>query len=343
MKSIKFTCLFVFVLFCLPSVSLNAQSDAHEYLLAHYLFDGNLEDALGFFHGTTIGADPPPDPVFIQGHDGTPNGAIEFGDVNGYMINVGVFNPAAEGEADEQTVTFWAYWYGPTGRSQDIINKRTNYQPAEMMWGINQHADTDHRLSVRRRDQEGPADSEKGIPDSVWTHVAITFNGEEVEFYMDGEHYQTMPYLYGTGFDAAVNMGSAQDQDGSLRSQDMYNGALDDVRFYSRILTAEEILKIKEGTLGIADRSSNEGIICRNYPNPFNGTTTIKYSLPGNTRTEIIVYDLLGHKLTTLVDEYRVAGTHQVAWDASGLPAGVYVYQLKTDDFVVSKKMKLIR
>jgi hypothetical protein len=81
----------------------------------------------------------------------------------------------------------------------------------------------------------------------------------------------------------------------------------------------------------------------QNYPNPFNKSTTIEYSLPGNAQTEIVVYDLLGHIVATLVDEYRNAGTHKVIWDASGLSTGVYIYQLKTDDFVVSKKMKLIK
>ena len=107
------------------------------------------------------------------------------------------------------------------------------------------------------------------------------------------------------------------------------------------MLDADEISDIYNA-VGIDDKSVSNPVLTRNYPNPFNGSTTIKYSLTRDTRTEIIVYDLLGHKLATLMDEYRNAGTHTVVWDASGLPAGVYMYQLKTDDFIVSKKMKLI-
>ena len=108
------------------------------------------------------------------------------------------------------------------------------------------------------------------------------------------------------------------------------------------MLTEDEISDIHLN-VGLDDRSSTDPVLTHNYPNPFNASTTIKYSLTRNTRTEIIVYDLLGHKIATLVDEYREAGTHRVAWDASELSAGVYMYQLKTDDFIVSKKMKLIR
>jgi hypothetical protein len=138
-----------------------------------------------------------------------------------------------------------------------------------------------------------------------------------------------------------IHMGCAVNADYAFRAQDVYNGALDDVCFFSAALSEDEIADIYNA-VGIDDKSVNNPVLTSNYPNPFNGTTTIKYTLNRNTRTEIIVYDLLGHKLTTLVDEYKVAGDYRVKWDASGLPGGVYMYQVKTEDFVVSKKMKLI-
>ena len=76
---------------------------------------------------------------------------------------------------------------------------------------------------------------------------------------------------------------------------------------------------------------SEEFQLLQNYPNPFNSSTTIRYSLNRDSRTEIIVFDLLGHKLAALVDEYRDAGTHEISWDASGLPAGVYLYHVKSE------------
>ena len=83
--------------------------------------------------------------------------------------------------------------------------------------------------------------------------------------------------------------------------------------------------------------------LMQNYPNPFNPSTTIEYALAKNTKTEIVVYDLLGNKVATLVDGYQNIGTHKVAWDASGVSAGVYIYQIKTEDFIQSKKMILVK
>ena len=79
------------------------------------------------------------------------------------------------------------------------------------------------------------------------------------------------------------------------------------------------------------------------FPNPFNLTTRIQYTLGKNTKVEIAVYDLLGRKVATLMDGYQNGGSHQVVWDASEVSAGVYLYQMKTNDIVISKRMTLIK
>jgi hypothetical protein len=333
------------MLLCISLVAVHAQSDAEDYLVAHYEFDGNIEDALGYYNGEFVaGTGSLTEPQFMEGHDGSPNGAILFtGDnQNCYMIRVGTFCPSCDGEAGEMTVSFWGYWNGTTNESQDIINKRTTYDAGQMMWGINQHASTNHVISVRRRGSE-TSDSQKGMPLQKWTHVAVTLDGTNVNFYMDGLYYETLPYTYGTSPDSPIQMGSAQNIDGSVRPQDVYNGALDDVRFYSRMLNDDEIKVLYEGVSGVDDRTSTVPALSQNYPNPFNTSTSIRYSLAKNTRVEIAVFDLLGHKVAALVDGYRNAGTHKVIWDASELSTGIYIYQLKTDDFIISKKMKLIK
>ena len=80
-----------------------------------------------------------------------------------------------------------------------------------------------------------------------------------------------------------------------------------------------------------------------NYPNPFNPTTTIEYQLAKSQNVELTVYNLLGEKVTTLVDEQMPAGSHSVQFNASNLPAGVYLYRITAGDFTESKKMVLIK
>jgi hypothetical protein len=81
----------------------------------------------------------------------------------------------------------------------------------------------------------------------------------------------------------------------------------------------------------------------RNYPNPFNPSTTIEYSLGLAGPTKLMIYDVLGRELVTLVDEYRPAGVHKVMWNASGLPSGVYFYRLESSDFNRTQKMILMK
>ena len=76
-----------------------------------------------------------------------------------------------------------------------------------------------------------------------------------------------------------------------------------------------------------------------NFPNPFTRNTIIEYSISQRRNIEIDVYDHIGRKLKTLQTGIQQAGNHEVNFDASGLPGGVYFYQLKTGSTVQTKKM----
>jgi hypothetical protein len=81
----------------------------------------------------------------------------------------------------------------------------------------------------------------------------------------------------------------------------------------------------------------------QNYPNPFNPTTTIEYDLPSASRVELRLYDILGHEVTTLVNEKQTAGHHSLRFDASGLASGVYFYRLRAGEFTQTRRMLLLR
>lgn len=83
--------------------------------------------------------------------------------------------------------------------------------------------------------------------------------------------------------------------------------------------------------------------LLQNYPNPFNPSTTIKYQIPKAGLVNLKVYDLLGKEIATLVNENKVAGNFEVIFDASKLASGIYIYQLKSNNFVFSKKMILLK
>jgi hypothetical protein len=80
-----------------------------------------------------------------------------------------------------------------------------------------------------------------------------------------------------------------------------------------------------------------------NYPNPFNPATTIRYELPQFAEVTVEIYDILGRKVATLVSGPQQPGPHRVVWDGGEYPSGIYFYRLKTNDFVETKKMLLIK
>lgn len=80
-----------------------------------------------------------------------------------------------------------------------------------------------------------------------------------------------------------------------------------------------------------------------NYPNPFNPSTHIRYRLSGTSHVRLAVYDLLGREIAVLVDGVRAAGEHGATFDASTLSSGIYLYQLKTNDSMITKSMILLK
>jgi hypothetical protein len=83
--------------------------------------------------------------------------------------------------------------------------------------------------------------------------------------------------------------------------------------------------------------------ISQNYPNPFNPSTKIRYSIYTNGFVSLKVYDVLGNEVVTLVNEELSTGEYVVEFDAAGLTSGIYFYQLKTEGFVETKKMLLLK
>lgn len=81
----------------------------------------------------------------------------------------------------------------------------------------------------------------------------------------------------------------------------------------------------------------------QNFPNPFNPTTTIDYQIPKNGFVTLKLYDILGKEIATLVNEQKNQGRYTVNFDASKLSSGVYIYQIRANDFVNSKKMMLVK
>ena len=85
----------------------------------------------------------------------------------------------------------------------------------------------------------------------------------------------------------------------------------------------------------------------QNFPNPFNPETFIKFDLPNSCRVKIIVYNVLGQHIKTLMNTKILAGSHKVVWDGTDnfsipVSSGIYIYRIETTKFISVKKMVLI-
>jgi N-acetylneuraminic acid mutarotase len=81
----------------------------------------------------------------------------------------------------------------------------------------------------------------------------------------------------------------------------------------------------------------------QNFPNPFNPLTTISYTLRLNSNVNLLVFDLRGRLITTLIDQHQNAGEYSILFDGSNLSTGLYIYQLKAGSFIQKRKMVLCR
>lgn len=106
----------------------------------------------------------------------------------------------------------------------------------------------------------------------------------------------------------------------------------DDARFTLKITTEEIELNIPE-----------KSFLSQNYPNPFNPTTTIPFGLDVDSEVSLVVYDILGRKISTLLNKRMTAGTYNINYRAEHLASGIYFYRLQTDSQIYTERFTLIK
>jgi len=105
---------------------------------------------------------------------------------------------------------------------------------------------------------------------------------------------------------------------------------------------------IISGVFGFGNESPKEFKLYNNYPNPFNPVTVIMYSIPVNSNVQLKVYDIQGKEISTLVNEFQMAGTYEIQFPNNKitnyqLPSGTYFYKIKAGNFEDVKRMLMIK
>lgn len=108
------------------------------------------------------------------------------------------------------------------------------------------------------------------------------------------------------------------------------------------------ILHTTNGGVSFVEEEQIDGILTEynlsnNFPNPFNPSTKIKYSIPQSSQVVVKVFDILGYEIATLIDEEKSAGVYRADFTGANLTSGIYFYKLQARDFVETKKMLLLK
>ena len=173
-----------------------------------------------------------------------------------------------------------------------------------------------------------------------------------------GEDEDGNCFIFGYTIGSAVPVGTGPILEISVQQKDYFGGHLG--LFFGDVTARDEntnevtvsatgygMFSIALGTIDdIA--LPNRYTLYQNYPNPFNPVTVLQYDLPELSNVELTIYDLAGRQVRNLLHEKQAPGLKTIVWDArddmgNKMGAGVYIYQLKTDSFITSKKMILVK
>jgi len=157
--------------------------------------------------------------------------------------------------------------------------------------------------------------------DNGWNNIATTTNTS-----------YTDPQVYCGGHDVLVSY--------KLK-------AVDDANNYSDFSNTESIWVLYKPTVGEDDVEESfiptEFSITQNHPNPFNTETNITYGIPEDNFVNLVVYNIQGEKVATLVNAQLPAGSYKANFDGNSLPSGVYIYKIQAGSFSQIKRMLLIK
>lgn len=166
--------------------------------------------------------------------------------------------------------------------------------------------------------------------------VSLNFSGwKEIHFNINQSEFKVVSKIKDEDFSVLENEAIGV-QVSYTAGKDFKAGAIET----GVAMIAERFNKEMKQEIAMDNTSPDESYFnTKNYPNPFNPETKIEYTLKQASTVKITVYDRLGREVMVLVDESQNEGEHEVTFNASNLPSGVYFYRIKTQDRVEVKKM----
>jgi hypothetical protein len=316
-------------------------------LVAHYPFNGNANDESGNGNdGTVLGA------TLCSDRFGNENAAYIFDGIND-LINIG--NNSSLEITGDMSMSVWIKmenlpsWFFP------VVGKGENGETEETNVVYSLHVLSESGGAYPRHSHESGQGyntdviSSRSIRAREWIHLGIVRNStlKTYLFYINGVPEGDIPY--------SIQPNGGEGTDGYIGWAPWgvityFAGIIDDIRIYNVAKTSNEIMALYLENNSTTTIAENEELIvptdyalAQNFPNPFNPTTTITYSLPASGNVRVTVYSITGEKVADLVDQHQPSGTYRVEFNATQLGSGVYYYTLKAGQFLDTKRMVLLK
>lgn len=166
--------------------------------------------------------------------------------------------------------------------------------------------------------------------------VIVDLDNDLAEFHFDGSLVHSWQWTLGASGGGSPLQVEASDIFGATPNDEMY---FDDYQARSIVTDIDD---------EVLPNIPTEFALKQNFPNPFNPTTTFRYQLPRNTDVKIVIFNVLGQRVKTLVDARQEPGYYEVQWDAlndhgSKVASGIYIYRMQAGDFIKTRKMILLK
>ena len=337
-------------------------------LVAFYPFTGNANDSSGNgYNGSVVGA------TLTANRFGEANSAYSFNGSNS-MIRCGdVLDSVFAAPVAKFSVTGWARTrtYGTiAGGGGFIVGKSSGggtHGPAQ--WSVT-HDDIGLNGAVF---SDTLAENyitllTPPVPKNQWFHFALVFDGSQpelqrVKLYVNAVSTNSTIYQHvgtlGTHTTASqqnVTVGASHPGGNPLISENMYDGDIDDIRIYSGVISDSAIQALYheggwqiEGVHQVQEGIPSDFELSSNYPNPFNPSTTIRFGVPVESQVKIEIFNILGQRVTELVNTEVVPGYFEKVWQAN-CSSGIYFYRIEAVSlsdpnkrFVSVRKMLLMK
>lgn len=305
-------------------------------LVAFYPFNGDAKDGSGFHHDGRVNGGS-----FVSDRFARPSSAFAM---DGATASIVVPNDSGRNFQNGITVNFWMIVRAFYDREQYPIS-HGNWQNRWKISISNKHL----RWTVKTTTGIKDLDSETQLALDSLYNITVTYNGADMEIYLDGG-LDAFSFWSGALLTTSYDLTIGQDLPGDNNYN--FKGVLDDIRIYDYAASVQQIANLFDINTAVTV-TNNPGslksfVLCQNYPNPFNPTTAISYQLAATSSVTLGVYDVLGREVKTLVHGVGQPGVYSVQWDGTNqrgeaVSSGIYLYQLRTGNFVMTKKMLFVK